>query len=302
MTSTVALLILVTSIQQADPLPEMLIQASDSLEQGLYPEAVALYEDAIELVLYGDDRERAPGPLLARLRLGLAEGLRAMRNNDDALRVTEDIFDSDPGPETLDRALEIRYEIGLSYLSGATRRLLGLEVNAERKGLKVLTDLVQRYPFQPFSDDAIFHCGNWYLRNNLPEDAERYFERLLREYPESSWSSATQILAGDAVLAQIKGIEYDMGPLAIAERHYRRYLRLFPDHGESQRARNALEQIDLMRAQRRLLIAQFYIRLEKHHSARIYLEKIILTVPASDTAAEAARLLDSLPAVPDEEE
>ncbi|MDE0960607.1 MAG: tetratricopeptide repeat protein [Planctomycetota bacterium] len=300
MITTLALLLFVASIEQGDPLPEMLIQARDALEQGQYTEAVTLYENAIEFSMYGEDGEPVSGPLLARIRLGLAESLLASRQNDEALRVTENIFDSDPGPETLDRALEIRYEIGLSYLSGTTRRLLGLEISAERKGLQVLADLIQRYPFQPFSDDAVFHSANWYLKNKLPEDAERFFERLLREYPGSSWTAPAQILAGDAVLLQIKGVEYDMGPLVVAERHYRRYLRLFPDQGESQRARKALGTIAKMRAQRHLLVAQFYLGINKPKSAKVYLEKVLLDVPASEEAAEARRVIAEIVSQPTE--
>ena len=291
MSGCLVLLCLLTTLSDGDQLTDLLIQARDALEEGRHQEAVSLYEDSLEIALYGDDGDPTPGPLLARIRLGLAESFRAIRNNDEALRITDQIFESDPGSETLDRALEIRYEIGVSYLNGATRRLLGLEVSAERKGLDVLSELVERYPFQPFSDDAIYHCANWYLKNKLPKDAQRLFERLLREYPGSSWAAPSQILIGDALLAQVKGVEYDMGPLSQAERHYRRYLRLFPNQGDGQRARNALQEIQILKAKRRLLVADFYIRIEKFESARIYLEKIILDVPSSEEAVRARQIL-----------
>ena len=291
MFSCLVLLCLLTTLSDGDQLTDLLIQARDALEEGRHKEAVTLYEDSLEIALYGGDGDPTPGPLLARIRLGLAESFRAIRNNDEALRITEQIFESDPGSETLNRALEIRYEIGVSYLNGATRRLLGLEVSAERKGLDVLSELVERYPFQPFSDDAIYHCANWYLKNKLSKDAQRLFERLLREYPGSSWAAPSQILIGDALLAQVKGVEYDMGLLSEAERHYRRYLRLFPNQGDGQRARNALQEIKILKAKRRLLVAEFYIRIEKFESARIYLEKIILDVPSSEQAVRARQIL-----------
>ena len=294
LSSCLVFILLLTALPSGDPLADLLIQARDALEEGRYQEAVTLYEESLELALYDEERAPSPGPLLARIRLGYAESLRAVRNNDEALRVTEEIFDSDPGSGTLERTLEIRYEIGISYLNGATRRLLGLEVNAERRGLEVLSDLVEQYPFQPFSDDAIYYCASWYLKNQLPKDAERLFERLLREYPNSSWATPAQILLADSLLSQIKGVEYDLGPLADAERHYRRYLRLYPNQGDAVRARNALEEIQILKARRRLLVADFYIRIDKFKSARIYLEKIILEVPASDEAAQAEKILKEI--------
>lgn len=294
LSSYLLLILLLTSFPGGDPLADLLIQARDALEEGRHKEAVSFYEDSLEMVLYGDDEAPVSGPLLASIRLGLAEALRASRNNAEALRVTEEIFDSDPGSATLERALEIRYEIGISYLTGATRRLLGLEVSAERKGLEILSELVERYPFQPFSDDAIYYCAAWYLKNDQAKDSERLFGRLLREYPDSSWAAPAQILIGDALLIQVKGVEYDMGPLSEAERHYRRYLRLFPNQGDAQRARTALQEIQLMKAQRRLLVADYYIRNDKFESARIYLEKIILEVPSSDEAVEARKILEKI--------
>jgi len=291
LSSCLVLILVVTTLSGGDPLADLLIQARDALEEGRHADAVTLYEDSLEIALYGDDRTPTPGPLLARIRLGLAESLRAVRNNAEALRVTEEIFDSDPGSGTLQRTLEIRYEIGIAYLNGATRRLLGLEVSAERKGLNVLSDLVERYPFQPFSDDAIYHCASWYLKDKQPKEAERLFGRLLREYPNSSWAAPAQILIADAFLSQIKGVEYDLGPLSDAERHYRRYLRLYPNQDDAQRARSALQEIQILRARRRLLVANFYIRVDKLESARIYLEKIILEVPASKEALQAEQML-----------
>ena len=271
----------------------ILAEARNATEAGDADRAVVLFQDAIDLYLYEDEVPRR-GPLISRVRLDLVRALVASRQFDEALRVTDEIFESDPGPQTLEESLQIRYNIGFSYLTGATRKLFGLEVNAESRGLEVLNNLIKDYPFMNFTDDAIFHCGNWYLKNNQPDEAERYFTRLVREYPESDWIAAAQLLAGDAAMAQLKGVDYDLGILVNAERYYRRYLRLFPGQGDAARARESLEQIEAFKARRRLQIADFYIRIEKFESARIYLEKVLLEFNGTPEAAEARQLLEEI--------
>ena len=294
----VQLMVLMLSLQSAEipadgEFANILSAARNAVEAGNPEDAAFLYQDAIDLFLYEDDGARR-GPLISRVRLDLVRVLVASRQFDEALRVSEEIFESDPGPQTLEETLQIRYNIGFSYLTGATRKLFGLEVNAESRGLEVLNNLIKDYPFMNFTDDAIFHCGNWYLKNSQPEEAERYFTRLVREYPESDWIAAAQLLAGDAAMAQLKGVDYDLGILISAERYYRRYLRLFPGQGEAARARESLDLIDSYKARRRLQIADFYIRIDKFESARIYLEKVMLESTGTPEAAEARKVLDGI--------
>jgi len=305
LSGNLTLMLLITVFQSAPAVADkelsaLIQEASLALESGRAAEAAALYEDVIDLYLYETDGN-ATGPIISKVRLDLTRALVEMRQYDDALRITEDIFDSDPGPQTLAKSLQIRFNIGFSYLTGSTRRLFGLEVSAERRGLEVLNELIKDYPFMDFTDDAIFHCGNWYLKNDSPEDAERYFTRLIREYPESEWSAASQLLAGDASMAQLKGVDYDLGILVSAERHYRRYLRLFPGQGDSARAREKLSDIRLFKARRRIAIADFYIRIKKFGSARIYLEKVIQEAAETPEAQEAREVLDSIRGKKEEE-
>ena len=271
----------------------LLSEARSATEEGNSEKAISLFQDAIDLYLFEEDVPRR-GPLISRVRLDLVKALMVGRQFDEALRVTEEISESDPGPQTLEESLQIRYNIGFSYLTGATRRLFGFEVDAESRGLEILNNLIKDYPFMNFTAGAIFHCGNWYLENNQPEEAERYFTRIVREYPESEWVAAAQLLAGDSAMAQLKGVDYDLGILISAERYYRRYLRLFPGQGEAARARESLEKIESLKARRRLQIADFYIRIAKYESARIYLEKILVESSGTPEAVEAQKVMEEI--------
>lgn len=260
--------------------------AQRAFDSGDYEAAIELYSQLLE--------SSGDGPIAERLRVFLLEAHFMARDYDGALNISEDILEGNPGTGTIRKVLARQYDIGISYLNGAQRRILGFEVSAERKGLQILTDLVEQFPFQPFAGDAIFQVGSWYMRNNLYEDADRFFRRLLRDYPESSWRSAAEYQIGAAAFSRLKGVDYDFGQLIEAERQFRRYLRLHPAGEYSNRCTENLVKIQGFRARRWLSVSRFYLGLERSDAARIYLRKILRDCPETPEAREAIRLLESL--------
>jgi len=272
------------------PTPELadrLREADQALRDRRYDRAAELYRQLLESMTTST-------PTVETIRASLLEAQFQGRDYDAALATSEEILEGEPSAATIQRVLERRYEIGLSFLNGATRRVLGLSVSAEGKGLEILDGLVEKYPFQPFADDALYHIANFYLRREDFAEAEQLFQRLLRDYPQSPWAAMAEYRIGEASLKRLKGVEYDLGTLESAERRFKRYLKLNPAGDQAAQARENLAEIEDLRAKRWLKIAEFYLKFEKEDAARVYLRKLRESHPQSDEGRRAAELLAGL--------
>ena len=272
---------------ESQELVDRLRAADQALREGNAEAAIAGYERVLS-------RMRTSTPTVETIRSSLMEAQYIARRYDAALETSQKILDGDPSAATIQRALERRYEIGLGFLNGATRRVLGLSVSAEGRGLEILDELVERYPFQPFADDAVYHIASFYLRRGDYAEAEQLFQRLLRDYPTSPWSTTAEYRIGEAALQRLKGVEYDFGTLESAERRFKRYLNENPRGDQAERARESLAEIENLRAKRWLSIAEFYIRFKKEDAARVYLRKLQESQPQSEEGTRATELLKSL--------
>ena len=262
------------------------LRAADrALRNGDCPAAIEGYREILA-------RVESSSPAVEAIRVSLMEAQWQARLYEDALLSSDLVLQGDASASSLQRALDCRYEIGLGFLNGNTRRILGLSVSSERRGLQILDDLVERYPFQAFTPDAIYHIASWYLGRKEYAEAELLFQRLLRDYPDSAWCEIAEYRIGETSLRQLKGVEYDLGSLDSAERRFRRYLKSNPTGDQAGRARENLVEIERIRAQRWLSVARFYLELEKGDSADVYLRKLQETYPGSAEAAEAAVLLE----------
>ncbi len=264
------------------------LRAADRAQRdGNYPDAIDGYERVLS-------RFKTSTPTVETIRSSLMEAQYLARLYDDALETSQEILDGDPSAETIKRALERRYEIGRGFLNGATRRVLGLAVSAEGRGLEILDDLVERYPFQEFADDAVYHIASWYLGREDYAEAEQLFQRLLRDYPTSQWSATAEYRIGEAALKRLKGVEYDFGTLESAERRFKRYLKLNPAGDQAARARESLAEIERLLARRWLAIAEFYIDFQKEDAAQVYLRKLRENYPQTEEGRRATALLENL--------
>ena len=119
---------------ESQELVDRLRAADQALREGNAEAAIAGYERVLS-------RMRTSTPTVETIRSSLMEAQYIARRYDAALETSQKILDGDPSAATIQRALERRYEIGLGFLNGATRRVLGLSVSAEGRGLEVLDEL-----------------------------------------------------------------------------------------------------------------------------------------------------------------
>ncbi len=213
------------------------------------------------------------------------------RRYTECLATIDEILLRKPGADVLSQLIKRKYEIGTAFITGTRRRFFGISMSAENYGVEILDSLVERFPFQPYSDDSLYHIAAYYLGRREYLEAEVVYERLIRDYPQSDWAGLAEYQIGASALSRLKGSEYDFGSVDKAERRLRRYLRLYPSGGNAQAAKEGLARVSELRAEKLFGIAQFYQREGKTNAVRTYLQRLTRDHPETRVAAKALQLL-----------
>jgi len=118
------------------------------------------------------------------------------------------------------------------------------------RALKALKGIWLNDPTGPLADDALFATASYYLRKKDYVEADRYFEILRDEYPDSPHLKDAFLLGSHVRLMSYQGPVYDGGALADADQLTEQSLNLYPDSRERGQLRNDLRKIHLLKAQR----------------------------------------------------
>jgi len=92
--------------------------------------------------------------------------------------------------EAEDRLQEVQNNLGLHNLYIANYYYT-LAVDQKKSGLKGAQsryqEILEKYPNFGFMDEALFKLANTYLVEEETDQAARYFQQIVREYPNSDW-------------------------------------------------------------------------------------------------------------------
>lgn len=221
----------------------------------------------------------------------LLESQFSARQYPEALETIATILARKPDGETVNFVLQKKYEIGIAYLSGHPRRFFGISLPGESYGVEVLDELVKSFPYQSYSDDALYHIASYYHREEKYEQAELIYKRVIDKYPQSEWTGIAEYQIGISAMSRLKGVHYDLTPLEEAERRFNRYLRVYPRGDRARDAQAKLDEISRLRAEKLLGIARFYQREGKTKAVRYYLLRVLSDHEGTPSAEEARRLM-----------
>ncbi|MFN0059713.1 MAG: outer membrane protein assembly factor BamD [Planctomycetota bacterium] len=263
--------------------PELLEQADRAFAAEQYADAAHGYQ------LLLDSYPNAVEVDTALVKL--VEACFQLGEYDRSLEAIDRILARKPSAETTTQVLLRKYEIAVSFLSGRKRSFFGISIGAEDYAIELLDKLVERFPFQSYSDDALYHIGAYYLRESRWEEAEVVFQRVIKDYPQSEWSGIAEYQIGASALRRLKGVDYDFAPVNEAERRFVHYLQRHPAGEKAAAARDGLKEVNRLRAQRLYNIARHYERQGAAKAVRYYLQKLLREHPETPIAPTARELL-----------
>lgn len=255
-------------------------------------------EDLFELVY--EDHPSAPEAKAAEWLA--AECAYEQEDLKRARKRYQDYHDTHP----LDRLGEIEermYDIGVRLYEGGVSGLLGLGIlPTTEDGILTLTWITESLPNGSRADDSFFYMGERRLEGHLFEEAALFFEELLTRYPESEWRYEALFQKGTAHLRENRGPAYDLDSLVAGRREFSAYVReVERDPGRRAEyadrlaeARANLAEIDARVAEKNLIIARFYLSLERESSAEPYLRASAEEYAGTDAGQEARRILEEI--------
>jgi outer membrane assembly lipoprotein YfiO len=138
-------------------------------------------------------------------------------------------------------------------------------------------------------DDAIFLLGMAHQKQGENLLARDEFDRLLRDYPQSSHREEAQYERALAWLADARGPALDPEPTEEALSSFRAYLRLYPEGAHRADAEQFEAKCLDRLARKAYLNGKTYLKAKEGEAARIYFEKS-LSIRSESTCAGDAML------------
>jgi len=160
-------------------------------------------------------------------------------------------------------------------------------VDTRGRAREALKSIWLNDPTGPLADDALMLTASYHLRRGDYIEADRYFEILRDEYPDSPHLEKAFVLGAHVKQASYQGPMYDGTTLVSAENLKERTLSLFPDSEDRQQVREDLKKLYLQKAQRAWSRVEIYKRKDNPRAVAINCMQVITEFPDTSYAAMA---------------
>jgi outer membrane protein assembly factor BamD len=276
----------------ANRTPEELARAQRDFEEAKAYYAQGDWKQSISaLDIFLESYPDTPFDKEARV-LHIKANLAAEEHNDAKLALLAYIK-LYPVSEFSDEIEKLGFDMALSYLRGEQDFFIFSESS---EGVKILKEIATNFPGGVYADDSRWELAQFYfLEESAWIEAEEQYRALVESYPDSPWAARAQYHVALCNLNRVKGPAYDQELMAATIKEFRLYTERFADGDRVAEARAHMAELTAMLAEKHLLIAEWYIGQDLPRAARFYLLRLIKLFPGLPQAAEAQRLLETLP-------
>jgi len=197
-------------------------------------------------------------------------------------KVVED--NSDPPGKPRDPTLRVPL---LPNFHDRSRPVFDTQGNA----LRSLKSIWMNDPTGPLADDALMLTATYYQRHQNYVEADRYFEILREEYPDSPHLESAFVLGAHVKQMSYQGPYYEGQDLEGARKLKEQSLQLFPVSSHRQQIRKDLDELYLQEAERLWAKVEYYEKKNKPKAIAIACVKLVAEYPDTGYAKEAREML-----------
>ena len=166
--------------------------------------------------------------------------------------------------------------------------------DTQGRALECLKSIWMNDPTGPLADDSLMLTATYYQRHNNYVEADRYFEILRDEYPDSRHLEAAFVLGAHVRQMSYQGAYYEGEDLEAARKLKEQTLQLFPVSQQNSQIRKDLDEIYLQEAERLWAMVEYYRRKNRPRAIAITCVRLISEYPDTGYAREARRLLSEI--------
>lgn len=166
--------------------------------------------------------------------------------------------------------------------------------DTQGNALKCLKSIWMNDPTGPLADDALMLTATHYQRKQNFVEADRYFEILRDEYPDSPHLEDAFVLGAHVKQMSYQGPYYEGRELKGAQRLKEQSLHLFPASLERQQLRTDLQKIYLQEAERAWYEVEYYQKKRKPRAVAIACIQVINEYPDTSYAQDARAILRTI--------
>jgi len=155
---------------------------------------------------------------------------------------------------------------------------------------------VEQYPGTDKTDDALYYLGLSYIHEKDYALASAQLDRLLRDFPTSSFQADALI-----DLARCDDLQSHPAPLDQTEteralQRYNQFVDQYPDHPRVGEAKKRIQALRDRLAEKLLRSGRLYAKLRRDRAAEFYLRRLLTEYPDSKWVKDASQLLGTVAA------
>lgn len=194
-------------------------------------------------------------------------------------------------------AIEREFTLAEELFAGKRLQLLGpIKVPALDKAIEIYQHVVDHAPYGDYGDRSQLRLGESYLRQSRYEEANRAFQKVVDEYPNSPLVEQAKFKVAFCARQLSLKPSYDQSATDEAITWYEKFIASQPNSDLIPQAQQSLKQLHEIKAEGLIKVAHFYEIQRKPAAAAVYYHQVVAQYPDTAAAAEAVAKLKELEA------
>lgn len=185
-------------------------------------------------------------------------------------------------------AIEREFQIAEDFFGGQKIKLVGpVKVPALDKAIEIYQHVVDQAPYGEYAAHAQLRLGECYIRQHRYEEANRAFQRVADEYPDSPFVEEAKFKIAFCARQLSLKASYDQSATEEAITWYDSFIANHPESDLIPEAKDSLDHLRRIKAEGLAKIARFYETRNNPRAAAMYYRQIVDQYPDTPEAAGA---------------